>query len=72
MEQASLWDGVLIIGGTIAFWYLVAKPLLAWSDFMSFKGFKVVPKDWSYEEAERAQREKNKAMRQVLDGKPDA
>lgn len=45
MTQATLLDGILIIGGTVAFWRWVAKPLLAWSDFRSFRGVRVVPKD---------------------------
>lgn len=44
MAEASLWDGVLIVGGTVLVWRLVLKPFVAWLEKPgSFRGIKVVP-----------------------------
>lgn len=51
LAEASLWDGVFIIGGTVLIWYVVAKPFIAWLNKPgSFRGFKVVPKEEEQDE----------------------
>lgn len=51
MARASLFDLVFIVGGTVACWYLIFKPLIGWLQGAgSFRGIKVVPKEPEPEE----------------------
>lgn len=66
MSQASLFDLVFIVGGTVACWYLIFKPLIGWLQGPGvFKGFKVVPKD-QYDPGWDADGEKTKRLRAAL------